>query len=261
VNLLIAAKSGWGMSYRAQATIERNLDIYDAVLVCDYKREYRRLVKAGLAKHWIVGPVEHCEFGSAEWNDLLDNGTVVIERGDLTGEEWRETVAGAVQTARNRTDSVSVVIDEAHFLAPGRETTPEPIEGLATTGRGEQKSVVWITQRLAKLDETVIAQADAYELSGFKSDTDKDKLRGNVEYPVDVHQPDGVAVRSLPDGLATDGGETVSVRKWTDETGQPIGSEWVYSDDSGVEERRDTRGLSVKSEHVGTKGINIETIE
>jgi hypothetical protein len=260
VNLLIAAKSGWGKSYRAQATIERNLDTYDAVLVCDYKREYRGLVKAGIAKHWIVGPVEHREFGSAEWNDLLDNGTVVIERGDLTGEEWREAVAGAVRTARNRTDSVLVVIDEAHFLAPERETTPEPIEGLATTGRGEQKSAVWITQRLAKLDETVIAQADAYELGGFKSDADKNKLRGNVEYPVDVHQPGGVAVPSLPDGLATDDGDCISVRKWTDETGKPVGSEWVYSDDSGAQERRDTRGLSMESEHVGAEGIDIETV-
>jgi hypothetical protein len=50
-------------------------------------------------------------------------GAVVIERGDLTGEEWREAVAGAVRTARNRTDSVLVVIDEARFLAPERETT------------------------------------------------------------------------------------------------------------------------------------------
>jgi len=231
------------------------------VLVCDYKREYRRLLKAGLAKHWIVGPVEHCEFGSAEWNDLLDNGAVVIERGDLTGEEWRETVAGAVRPARNRTASVLIVIDEAHFLTPGRETTPEPIEGLATTGRGEQKSVVWITQRLAKLDETVIAQADAYELGGFKSDADKNKLRGNVEYPVDVHQPGSVAVPSLDGELATPDGERVSVRKWTDDAGRPVGSEWIYSDDSGTQERRDTRGLSMESEHVGAEGIDIETVE
>jgi hypothetical protein len=33
-------------------------------------------------------------FCSAEWNDLLDNGTVVIESG-LTGEAWREAVADA----------------------------------------------------------------------------------------------------------------------------------------------------------------------
>jgi hypothetical protein len=60
-------------------------------------------------------------------------GAVVIERGDLTGEEWREAVAGAVRTARNRTDSVLVVIDEARFLAPERETTSRYQSGSSST--------------------------------------------------------------------------------------------------------------------------------
>jgi hypothetical protein len=63
-------------------------------------------------------------------------GAVVIERGDLTGEEWREAVAGAVRTARNRTDSVLVVIDEARFLAPERETTqPIPVRQFKHDGK------------------------------------------------------------------------------------------------------------------------------
>lgn len=66
--------------------------------------------------------------------------------------------------------------------------------------------------------------------------------------------------RRSPDGLATDDGEAVSVRKWTDGTGHPVGSEWIYSDDSGTQERRDTRRLSMESQHVGAEGIDIETV-
>ena len=58
LNLLLAAQSGWGKSFKGQHVIEKNLPEYDHVVVLDYKDEYRGLVKAGLANWWIGGPRE-----------------------------------------------------------------------------------------------------------------------------------------------------------------------------------------------------------
>lgn len=57
MHMLFAAQSGWGKSLHFQAYAEENLDApnYDPGVVLDYADEYRGLVKAGFAKHWICG--------------------------------------------------------------------------------------------------------------------------------------------------------------------------------------------------------------
>ncbi|MFU1780712.1 hypothetical protein ACM16X_04960 [Haloarcula japonica] len=50
MNLLLAAQSGWGKSFKAQHVMEENIPEYDHVVVLDFKDEYRGLAKAGLAK-------------------------------------------------------------------------------------------------------------------------------------------------------------------------------------------------------------------
>ena len=139
LNLLLAAQSGWGKSFKAQHVTGKNLPEYDHVLVLDYCDEYRGLVKEGLASWWIAGPRERA-WSASTWHDFVAaNQKVVLARHDrMTTDDWQAVCAAAIQGAR-RLGDVLIVVDEAHFVAPQVGGVPDPITGLATTGRGEAR--------------------------------------------------------------------------------------------------------------------------
>jgi len=142
-----------------------------------------------------------------------------------------------------------------------QESTPDPITGLATTGRGEGNSSIWVTQRLATLESTVVSQATSRLLGGFSDSNDLDRLRGNLDYPVEAHRPGGHSVPDLPESLHADDEGAISVRKWEDRhDGERIvtGSEWLYSDDAGEMWRRNTANIEMKSTHYGAPGRTID---
>lgn len=254
---LLAAKSGWGKSWLAQLYIEANLGSVDYVVVLDFCDEYRGLAKAGLMKWMGVGDRE-AQVVADGWRELLEsNGKLILARQGLRTEEWQAIATEVAEAARSLDGTVLIVMDEVHFLAPQSGKTPAEIEGVATTGRGEGVSSLWITQRLAKLDETVIAQMMLFVLGGFRSSADRDKIEGYIEYNVDVHDVTKRHVKRLPDELEVDG-EGIAVRKLEDDEGNTLGSEWVRSDDAGHVERVDTREKSMQSTHYGSEGHTLE---
>lgn len=186
-----------------------------------------------------------------------ENPQLVLARNGLDADRWRAVCAEIVAAIRDLDLSVLVVIDEAHFVAPQDAKLLEPIKGLATTGRGEQVSVIWVTQRLAELDSTVISQCTAWLLGGFTSDADLNKLKEPLEYAVQAHKVGGQHVPGLPEALHAPDEGAISVRKFTDDADHVVGSEWIYSDDSGTMERKDTSDLQMRSEHVGAQGKRI----
>jgi hypothetical protein len=254
---LVGAKSGWGKSWLCQWWTEDNVPEYDHLLVLDYKDEYRGLVKANLA-HWGIGGPDEVGVGADAWKAVLEQkGALVLARHRLRTEEWRDVCAAAIRAARRLDGTALVVIDEAHFVAPQSGSYPDTIEGLATTGRGEGVSSMWVTQRLARLDETVVAQMMVRLLGGFSSTADLNKVGGVVDYPEEVHNPQVSTVRGLPSDLeASDG--PVPVRKFT-ENGQTQGSEWIYSTDGGDTRRVDSRALTMQSTHHGPEGEGLST--
>lgn len=262
LNLLLAAQSGWGKSFKAQHVIERNLPEYRHVVVLDYKDEYRGLVKAGLVNWWIGGPRE-AEWSPNTWHDFLESQQkIVVARHDrMAKDTWQDLCAAVIAGAR-RLGDVLIVVDEAHFVAPQRGKVPAAIEGLATTGRGEGASSAWITQRPAKAEETVIAQCQARLLGGFESDADLSKVGGIIEYPEELHNPqERGELPSVPEALQPADRETpVSVQKHENEQGDTVGSEWVYSDNTGERERRNTAGVAAEMEstHYGRQGKGIK---
>lgn len=254
MNQLFAAQSGWGKGWTCQAYTETNTEEYDHVAVLDYKDEYRGLVKAGFAKHWIAGPKERGWTADA-WRSLLEsNPKVVIARHGLTEDHWSEVCAKIAKAARSLAgaNSVLVVVDEAHFVAPQGGKLDPALKGLATTGRGENCSSMWVTQRLQELHETVIAQCQSRMLGGFQSDRDLRKI--DVEYPREVHRPGASELPYLPDALHAPDAGPVPLRKFEDDHGDTVGSEWIYSDDSGTLERIDTRQVRMESTHYGRQG-------
>lgn len=276
MNLLLAAKSGWGKSWMCQRLTERNIPQYDHVLVLDFKDEYRGLVSKeygpGLCRYWKAGEREVQQFTAAEYQELLEvNEHVVLARRSGMGvEDWREAIcARSINAARQLDGSVLVVIDEAHFVAPQSGGVPAAIEGLATTGRGEGASAMWVSQRLAKMEETVLAQCEGRFLGGFGSDADLAKVEGVVEYPDDLHQAGGHGIPTKTaealgfeavDARAA-GGKYPAVRKFTEGEGdqeRTVGSEWIYSDESGDVDLADSREMGMETEHVGAQGHHID---
>ncbi|WP_058366394.1 ATP-binding protein [Haloparvum sedimenti] len=272
--LSIAAMSGWGKSYACQAITEMNTEVhsdaasYDHVVVLDFKDEYRGLCSKqhGPApfQHWIAGPRERDHFRRKHWRELIsENGNVVIARHQeaVDVDEWREICAIVAEVARPMGD-VLIVIDEAHFVAPQSGKVPEPLVGLATTGRGEGASSAWVTQRPAKFEEDIWSLANARLLGAFDSDSDQNKIAGPIEYPKEVHIPGGESLGRLPDDLLADG-DAVSLRKNShvadDGTERVTDSEWVYSDDDGTRERFwSSSRWSPQCDHVGSPGKRIE---
>ena len=257
MNLLVAAQSGWGKSFKSQHVMEQNIPEYDRVVVLDFCDEYRGLVKAGMADWWIVGPRER-EWSASTWSDFLDaNEKVVLARHDLVDvEEWRQVANTVIGEARRHGD-VLVVVDEAHFVAPQQGKLPSEVKGLATTGRGEGASSVFITQRLAEADKTVISQCQARLLGGFESKADLRAVDKVAEYPVDLHNHTmRERIAGLPDDLKPDDRETPESLQKHKDGDDVVGSEWVYSDDSGDRERRNTRGLAdeMATTHYGNQG-------
>jgi len=252
---LIAAMSGWGKSYHAQAIMEASIPEFDYVAVLDFKDEYRGLVKGGLASHLIVGP-EELRWKTSTWREFFkQNGAVVLARHQLTPEQWQKVAARVTSALRELAPGSRgslVAIDEAHLVAPQRGAVPKQIEGLSTTGRGEGASSLWITQRLAKMEETVLSQCDEQVVGGFESNSDRNKL--DPEYPEELHNPVAEQIPALAEELRTDDGESIPLRKFEDDDGNTIGSEWVYADNTGEKERRDTRGMEMETTHYGKEG-------
>jgi DNA helicase HerA-like ATPase len=185
--LLVAAQSGFGKSFLTQLLLEANLPSLNHALILDFKDEYRGLAEADMANHLIGGPAER-EWSRSEWSDVLEQGPVVVAR-HLNTEGWRDLAATAVLAARNLPAPCLVAIDEAHFVAPQRGAYPDAIEGLATTGRGEQTPSIWVTQRLSLLDKTPTSLVDSQLLGGFGGD-DIDRVSDIIEgYPAALHNP------------------------------------------------------------------------
>lgn len=249
MNLALGAMTGFGKTWVSQAYTERNLDEFEGIVLIDYKDEYQGLVEAFDIKRLTVpAGAENVSVGG--WQTTLqETPRVQLVRAGATTEQFQAAMARVVTALSELDGTWFVVVDEAHKLAP-QSQAPDPFETLATTWHGDGMGVVWITQRFAELEETVLGECEAALLGGFRSGNDLAKIEA-VEYPVEVHQIQAERVRkTLPDALLVDG-EPLTLRRFTDDDGHTVGSEWIYSDSTDLR-RIDTRDWSVQSTHYGS---------
>jgi DNA helicase HerA-like ATPase len=188
---------------------------------------------------------------AAQWREFIEaNERIVLARA-VDDDDWQAVVAEIARAVRQSQQTALVVIDEAHFVAPQRTGYPKAIRGLATTGRGEGVSTMWVVQRLSEMDETPVAQSDMRLVGGLTSGADLNKLASSIDYPEDVHNPSLTRVgAALPDAIDRNG---EPLQKW-EEGGQTVGSEWIYSDDTGDLRRIDSREMSMDSTHYSPEG-------
>ncbi|USZ73243.1 ATP-binding protein [Natronosalvus halobius] len=260
----LAAKSGWGKSYNTQLWLEKNLPDQDFAAILDYKDEYRGLVRGvepsspetDLCRWYIAGPNE-VDLSPTQWAAILEaGGRLVIPRYRIDGDDWRAVVGNVAAACRRLYEDhpkakILLAIDEAHIAAPQKGKYPEATKKAATTGRGEGLSSLWVTQRLAELAETIAAQWDEQILGGFSSDADLGKI--SVDYPADVHDTRSRRAPPFPSEIQVDG-ENLPLRKFEDDAGNTVGSEWVRSNDSGLLERVNTGDATMHSRHYGSEG-------
>lgn len=261
MHLLFAAMSGWGKSYHAQAVLEQNLLNYDTVIILDLKDEYTGLPEAGLTSYRIVGERE-LPGDPTDWRDALaDVGHIVLSRvEDMPVDQWRELCNNIIAGARRLPGSTLIAIDEAHFVAPQSGKLPPAIKGLATTGRGEGASSMWITQRLTEIDSTITAQCTSRMLGGFSDDNDLRKIAKPTDYPEQANKAGGVNVPGLPSALHAPDAGPISVRRF-EENDSTVGSEWLFSNDRGDMQRINTRNVTMESTHHGAEGHRINLPE
>ncbi|MFD1588710.1 ATP-binding protein [Halorientalis brevis] len=251
---LLAGQSGWGKSWLAQQYAEENYESHDRVVLWDYKDEYRGFIKSGFSS-WVG--LSDTELLSVDgWKRMLETNKSLVVARAVDDEAWREQLANFAAAARSINKSVLLLIDEAHFLAPQRFGYPDDIRGLATTGRGERVTSLWVTQRLSELDETVIAQADIRILGGFTSDSDLAKIGRTVDYNEEVHNP-LVNNVTVPSEIDRNG---KPVTRFVDDGGSLTGSEWIYSTTDGDRRRVNSGNLTMQSTHYSPEGNELKPL-
>ena len=90
-----------------------------------------------------------------------------------------------------------IIIDEAHKFAPEQSNPPskEEVRALFQENRSDGVGALAISQRPARLDKTVLSQADHLMLFRVTSHADKEAIRGYLDDPNDLDK-----VKVLPKG-------------------------------------------------------------
>lgn len=252
MNEAVGAKTNWGKSYAAQYLTEQNLDEFEGVVILDYKDEFGGLVEEFDIKRLSI-PDGAENISHRKWLKILEeNPRVQLARTTATTEQFREVAANVATALGDWERSAFVVIDEAHKVAP-QSQAPDPLVTLATTWHGDGYGVLWITQRWAELETTIVAECEASMLGGFRDTNDLSRIEA-VEYPPEIHQSISNRVdrpaRQIPDELLVEG-EPLTLRRFEDEKGHTIGSEWIYADDTTLK-RIDSREWELQSTHYGS---------
>jgi len=180
---------------------------------------------------------------------------IQIVQAGLKDEQQEDLLVNPILALEAMDVSVLLVLDEAHRLAPSAGTFSDPISTLTTTYHGDGFGVVWMFQRFAKIDKDVLKCCTASMLGGFGTTNDIGQL-DTIEYNADVHLKDKTRVSHLNDGLCVDG-DPLALRRFTDDAGNTVGSEWIYSE-GGKRRRLDSREFEMESQHYGSdrKRIN-----
>ena len=98
-------------------------------------------------------------------------------------------------------------------------------------------------------------------LGGFDGD-DISRVADVVDgYPARIHNPQAdLSPGTVPEDLLpepTPENRPTSVQRHTDEQGNTVGSEWIFSDNDGNRSRKDTRGIELAAPHYSPEGADL----
>lgn len=170
-------RSGTGKSWYSGKIFQDAAPNFENAIHLDVENEERVFSEKGenpfLRAYYVDGDMlENREVVK----DIIYNKKVrVVPDGLTVGEiqQLGEEVAKAAMTLGN----VIVFIDEAHVVIPNNRIG-EYMERMVTGGRKRGVEMLFATQRLQKIDETVLTQSDRIIIFAVQGDNDIAKLKG-----------------------------------------------------------------------------------
>jgi hypothetical protein len=182
---VVIAKSGYGKSYTVRVIIEEGLSRGHTFFVIDPQDAYLNLPGFDYinAKD-IISPEG---FGI-----LLSqcNRNIVLQTRRLTLDEQNKIVKRIINFYRKNIKKgiQTIIIDEIHKFAPESQKTEskETIRGMFQENRSDGLGCIAVTQRISRLDKTILSQADHMIIGKVTSFRDKEAVKNYIDNPDDL---------------------------------------------------------------------------
>ena len=184
---IIVSKSGYGKSYTARVIIEEGLEQGQTFIIIDPQDAYLNLK----GFEYIDGT----DVKSAKGLGVLLSQTsknVVISTKGLSIDNQNKLV-GVMLTAYKKNVRKGIqtfVIDEMHKFAPNAEKTEakQIIRSFFQENRSDGVGIIGVTQRPARIDTTILSQADNLFLGRVTSMRDKQALGNYLDNKEEVEK-------------------------------------------------------------------------
>jgi hypothetical protein len=182
---IITAKAGTGKSYLSRVLIEEGRKLGNSFVIIDPQDAYENL--EGFEYVDIRDIKSSKKFGTLI---ALTNRNVVISVKSMTIDQQNKFLKFFLEGYRlNLQKGIhTIVIDEGHKFAPEYEKTQskELLRGLVQENRSDGLGCFVISQRIQRLDKTIISQADNIACGKVTSHRDKEAIKNYIENPKDI---------------------------------------------------------------------------
>lgn len=179
-------KSGSGKSYGARVLLEEAPSEL-SIIIIDPQDAYFNLDSLGFDYVHLKQIKDYEKYGSS----LSTTGArVVIRTKGLGIEEQQIKVMRILKGYRKAVHKglQYVIIDEAHKFAPERDNPPskDELRALFQENRSDGVGCLAISQRPARIDKTILSQADHLMLFRVTSNADKEAIKGYLDNVEDL---------------------------------------------------------------------------
>jgi hypothetical protein len=182
---VIISKSGFGKSYTARVIIEDGIKTGQSFVILDPQDAYLNMPE------FEYIPAENVKSPKALGVLISQsNRNIVIQLRKLSIEKQNDFVKDFLTEYRKtaRKGIQTIVMDEAHKFAPEMQKTAakEITRGMAQEDRSYGIGFIAITQRISRLDKTILSQADNIAIGRVTSNVDKKAVDNYLDNKEDI---------------------------------------------------------------------------
>lgn len=179
------AKSGYGKSYTARVIAEEGRELGVPIIIVDPQDAYLNM------DGFDYVDARNVKSAKAFGQLLAQTGrSTIIRTKRLTIDEQNKFLAAFLVAYKRaiRKGIQYMIVDEAHKFAPEGEKTAakEHLRGMFQENRSDGLGIMAVTQRPARLDKTILAQADILLLGRVTAYTDKRALLNYLDEKEDL---------------------------------------------------------------------------
>jgi hypothetical protein len=183
----VIAKSGYGKSYAVRVIIEEGLKNGVSFIVIDPQSAYENIPQMDYVH--ISDIKDYKKYGMLL---ALTNKNVVISTKGEDIEKQTKAVDTLMRAYKKymKKGIQMCIIDEGHKFAPEGEGTPAKgtIRGMFQENRSDGLGIIIVTQRPARLDKTILSQADNLLMGRVTSYRDKNSIMNYLDNKEDLEK-------------------------------------------------------------------------